>query len=333
MSTTSKSPRKVLVAAWQVAKKTLPAYSHKCSPRKFTQHQLFASLVLKAFLNTDYRGLAQTLQDCGQWCRDIELKKVPHFTTFQKAAKRLLRSGPVNKLLGETIRRVQGRKRKVPLAAIDSTGMESHHSSRYYVHRRSREPNVWQTTTYKRYPKLGILIDCSNHLILGYLIGQGPKPDTQELEPTLANTSSRVRIEWLTADAGYDSESNHRFCREQKGICSLIPPKQGRPTKKPAKGRYRRLMQTRFDKKRYGQRWQVETVMSMIKRRQSSATSGRSHWSRRRDLMLMVLTHNIMILFRVRVFYRADLSPFLPRFSPRKKVWRPRNFKPVNDNN
>ncbi|MEN6450887.1 MAG: transposase, partial [Thermoguttaceae bacterium] len=85
---------------------------------------------------------------------------------------------------------------------------------------------------------------------------------------------------------------------------------------KPANGRYRRLMQTRFDQARYGQRWQVETVVSMIKRRLGSATSGRTYWSRRRDMMLMVLTHNIMILLpfdliqQIKVFYRALLTPF-----------------------
>lgn len=46
----------------------------------------------------------------------------------------------------------------------------------------------------------------------------------------------------------------------------------------------------------YGQRWQVETVMSMLKRRQGSAVAGRSYWSRCRDLMLMVVAHNVMIL-------------------------------------
>ncbi len=213
---------------------------------------------------------------------------------------------------------MMGRKSKVPLAAIDSTGLESRHTSRYFINRRSREPNLWQTTKYTRYPKLGVLVDCANHFILGYLTDQGPKPDIRDLEPTLRQTSPHVRLEWLTADAGYDSESNHRLCREQHGIRSLIPPKHGRPTDKPAKGRYRRLMQTHFDKSRYGQRWQVETVVSMIKRRLGSATSGRSYWARRRDLMLMVLTHNIMILLPIKVFYRAFLTPFIlcPFYSP-----------------
>lgn len=55
-------------------------------------------------------------------------------------------------------------------------------------------------------------------------------------------------------------------------------------------------MQTRFDHETYGQRWQAETVMSMIKRRQGDSTSGRSYHSRRRDMMLMAITHNVMIV-------------------------------------
>ena len=56
MSTTSKSPRKVLLAAYAVAKEALPEYAHRCTPKLYTQHQLFACLVLKAFHKTDYRG-------------------------------------------------------------------------------------------------------------------------------------------------------------------------------------------------------------------------------------------------------------------------------------
>jgi hypothetical protein len=58
MSETCKSPRTVLVTAWKVATAVLPLYSHRFSPKKSTQHQLFACLVLKPLLKTDYRGLA-----------------------------------------------------------------------------------------------------------------------------------------------------------------------------------------------------------------------------------------------------------------------------------
>ena len=110
-------------------------------------------------------------------------------------------------------------------------------------------------------------------------------------------------IECLSADAGYDSESNHRFARERCGVRTLIPAKHGRPTDKPARGHYRRLMQTRFDKSKYHRRAQVETVISMIKRRQGNHARGRTYHSQCRDLRLMALTHNVMILIRVEVFY------------------------------
>jgi hypothetical protein len=84
----------VIEAAYAVAQRALPAYSHRCSPKKFTQHQLFAGLVLKEFLKTDYRGVADFLADCADLRKVIELKCVPHWTTFQKAADRLLKKTP-----------------------------------------------------------------------------------------------------------------------------------------------------------------------------------------------------------------------------------------------
>ena len=80
----SKSPRKVLATAWAVAQNVLPRFSHKCSPKKITQHQLFACLVLKVILKTDYRGLAAHLSDCPALREAIELTEVPYYTTFQK---------------------------------------------------------------------------------------------------------------------------------------------------------------------------------------------------------------------------------------------------------
>jgi hypothetical protein len=37
---TSKSPKRVLVEALAVAEASLPAYSHRLSPKVFTQHHL-----------------------------------------------------------------------------------------------------------------------------------------------------------------------------------------------------------------------------------------------------------------------------------------------------
>jgi hypothetical protein len=282
--------------AFELGSETLPEYSHSFSPKKFTLAQLFACLVLKSSLKLDYRGVVELLSDSPDLCRVIELKQVPHYTTLQKSAARLLKMPIVEKLLARSLRRHSPRRKRVKVVAIDSTGLESHHCSRYFVKRRSRVENLWQTTTYRRFPKLGIVCDISTHLILAIQLSRGPSPDVDQLKELVLNARFVVPIGSLLADAGYDSESNHQYCRDVLHIKSIIPAAHGRPTSKPAKGRYRRLMQTRFNRTQYGQRWQAETVMSMLKRRQGDSTSGRTFHSRRRDMMLMAVTHNVMIL-------------------------------------
>ena len=55
------------------------------------------------------------------------------------------------------------------------------------------------------------------------------------------------RIQKFLAES--KSKSNHCYTNEELSIRSIIPPNAGRPTKKPAKGKQRRQMQKRFDKK------------------------------------------------------------------------------------
>jgi transposase len=71
-------------------------------------------------------------------------------------------------------------------------------------------------------------------------------------------------------------------------------------------------MRTDFKKEIYGQRWQVETVFSMIKRNFGSALRARNIESQNREMLLLALTHNIAIIQPVReLFYRALLTPFV----------------------
>jgi hypothetical protein len=73
----SKSPRRVLQVAYEAAYKALPAHRHKFSPKKFTQPQWVACLVLKEFSRLDDRGLAEHLADSPEVCRPIGMKAVP----------------------------------------------------------------------------------------------------------------------------------------------------------------------------------------------------------------------------------------------------------------
>lgn len=124
-----------------------------------------------------------------------------------------------------------------------------------------------------------IVPDVSNYFILAFRSGRGRKPDVNVFKPLISQTNDRVTLVGEVADAGSDGESNHVFARNELLLRTLIPPKHGRPSSKPAKGRYRRRMQTRFDKNNYRKRTRVERVMSMIKRRQGSHCNGRTCWS------------------------------------------------------
>jgi hypothetical protein len=111
MSLTSKSPRKVTLEAFEMAKQTLPAYSHRFSPKKFTQPQLFALLVLKVHQRKDYRGVIALLEDMPQLVKELGLVALPHYTTLQKASERLLREAQVQQLLGVTVEQYRKKAR------------------------------------------------------------------------------------------------------------------------------------------------------------------------------------------------------------------------------
>ena len=104
----------------------------------------------------------------------------------------------------------------------------------------------------------------------------------------------------VVADAGYDSESNHCIARHDLGVRSIIALGIGRPTSKLPSGRWRRHMAQRrkrnADQEHYRHRPQSETVHSMIKRNQGSALRSRTPERREKEMMLRVLTHNIMLL-------------------------------------
>jgi hypothetical protein len=308
VSITSKSPLAVIRAALAVAKGSLPLYSHASSPKKFTQHQLFACLVLKSFLRLDYRGVVAHLRDCPSLTDALKLEQLPHYTTLQKASRRLLRLPVARRLLATTVTRHLKRRKRVRRAAIDSTGLEASSASNYYVRRRAATGSPWKGMVYHRFPKLVVVCHADSHLILASHTRRGPMPDCIDFQPLLGEVLQNLNLTSIVADAGYDSEANHRFGREECGVRTIIPAKRGRRTDNPAVGRYRRLMQTRFDADAYRQRCQVETVMSMIKRRQGAFVRGRSHHSQSRDLRLKVLTHNIMILRRRR-FLQSSSGP------------------------
>jgi Transposase DDE domain len=293
--------------ALAVASATLPDYGHRYSPRKYTQPQLFACLVLK----TDYRGVAVHLAEHTDLRAVLGLAVVPHFTTLQKASRRLLRRPVAKRLFRATVRRFLKRRQRLKRAALDSTGRDCGHASRYYVRRRNGTAKRWQTVAYSRYAKLEAAFDCRTHLMVGVLASRGPRVDTDRFVPLLDATLANVRLAAALADAGYDSEANHAYAREARGVRSFIPAEIGRPSSKPPSGRYRRQMRQRLNKRygRYGQRWQAETGFSMFKRRLGAAVHARTYWTQCEELLLKAITYNVMLIRVFIAFLQSTPDP------------------------
>ena len=299
MNKTSKSPKAIALVAYVTAKKTLPPYSNEKSPHRFTQPQLIACLVLKEFFKTDYRGIMEILTDSSDLQKILELTEIPHYTTLQKASKRLTGKKTTDQLMKKMIElSIKARivKKTVALSAIDSTGFESHYTSAYFVKRKAKGGEAHQTTTYTRFPKVGFIADCESYLILGGTPSWGPSPDILHFKNVLIETTKNIKLRTLTADAGYDAEHAHQYAREELGIKTIIPNRIGRPTTKLPSGKYRKIMATRFNKKLYGQRWQIETINSIIKRRLNSFLRAKTYFAQMREMMFKLFTYNIMVV-------------------------------------
>jgi hypothetical protein len=302
---TSKSTLTVAREALKAGQESLPDYRHPKSPKKFTQPQLFACLAVKEFRRLDYRGIWVLLHEWSELRHVLGLKKVPHFTTLWAASKHLLAKPKAEALLDGVLKRCRKAKilgKRTPLAAIDSTGLESRHSSVYYTKRTKTQKGHYKS----RYPKLSVVGDTANHLILGCGIDRGPKPDLTEARPTVQETVYHQPLGALLGDAGFEAEGFHSFCRDELKIRSIIPTRdRGRPRAdgqpRPVRGHYRKLMKSHFPQVLFGQRWQVETIFSMLKRNFGSALRARRYQSQNREMRLRILTHDLGILLRPHV--------------------------------
>ena len=177
-------------------------------------------------------------------------------------------------------------------AAIDSTGLETHQISHHFV-KCSKRPSYFRRT----WPKITVVCDTRTHLIAGCIVTRGPSYDFGLFQEPLSQACKQLRIKRILADAGYDSESNHRVAREIFGIETMIKLNL-RGSKRQPSGNYRRQMNKEFDKKIFNNRWQIESLFSRNKRLLGSALRNRTDASRERECLLRTLTHNLMIIRR-----------------------------------
>jgi IS5 family transposase len=138
---TCKSPRKVLVEAYQLALPLLPAYASAFSRKDgLTEAQLFACLVLREHQKKSYRGVEALLADSPHWLVEIGVDEghAPDHNTLWRAFKRLIKRGLMNKMLDQQAAWAEERgliDGAVEPVALDSSLFESRHVSRHFEKR------------------------------------------------------------------------------------------------------------------------------------------------------------------------------------------------------
>jgi hypothetical protein len=294
--------------AHELAKRCLPAYSCKYSRHDFTLPQLFACLVLREQMNLGYRGTEALLCDSRSWCREIGMKKVPDHNTLCRAFAVIVKAGTCERLLDLLAIWMAKLKLLGPTCAIDSTLCDTHHRSRHYEQRcrhyashGGKTGDLRRSRTARRAPKLTVAVDTRSHLILAARARTGMGADAPDFLPVLrAGRRRNRRLRTALADAGFDSHANHQVARRRLHVHTLIKAGSGRPSTRPPRSRHRREMQRRLagsQKGRpYGQRSQVETAHSMMKRNLGDNLCARTPACREREQLLRVITHNVMIL-------------------------------------
>jgi hypothetical protein len=144
---------------------------------------------------------------------------------------------------------------------------------------------------------LTVVSETRSRLIAAALAG-GSENDCTCFVPALRQSSRHIRFDVVLADAGYDSESNHRYSRERLGARSIIKLNRRKARHRWPPTPYRREMRRAFPREEYAQRAHAEGVFSVLKRRLGSKLRAFGVGAQRRECLWRVLAYDLMILRR-----------------------------------
>ena len=269
----AKTPRpptieRVAALAMQLGARHLADYGATTSRHDFTQRQLMACLILRAYTKTTYRGVLEFLSISPSVRRELGLEEnLPHYTTLQKFSAR----SKVLEIADAMVRTIGQRAGDAAFgqgaAAMDATGLETTTASAHFQCRRGGQRRKWV--------KISTIILCGSLLPLGLVLDWGPNNDKCQARALIAKASQATLPAKLYADAGYDAEWIHDQCRLDWGVESVIKPAVHRADGQ-RNGFWRSRMSEKYLKRKgYGQRWAVETFFSGLKRTMGSMLTSR----------------------------------------------------------
>jgi hypothetical protein len=273
---------RVAEMAMRLSRPHLADYGATRSRHDFTQRQLMACLILRAYLKTTYRGVLEFLAVSQTLRQRLGLgDKLPHFTTLQKFSRRGKVVAIVQLLIGKIGQAAAQNEAVAGAAAMDSTGLSGSTASEHFRTRSGQGCQQWV--------KVSVIVLCRSLLPVGLSMSLGPSNDRVQVPQLLDQAQAVSRPTTLYADAGYDAEWIHARCRDQWGVESVIKP-NGHRADGGRNGKWRAGMSPEHLRERgYGKRWAVESFFSGLKR-----TMGAAFNARRDDQMLAEASFRVL---------------------------------------
>jgi len=260
-------------------------------------------------MDKSYREFCDIIDVCTEILSLLGIKKAPHFTTLQKAAKRLRASFLEKVMSGFILFSMAIYVR----TGIDATGLQPTRASTHYT--TVLKKNKKSRRKIKRYIKLSTYVDLDKQVIISQKIRRSPAHDNRDFKPVVRKgkkilDKAKKKIKSLDADKGYDSEENHELVVEELEAEDRIRLKNKDKPIHRTLGVYRKKAKRRIKRLRANYRSKNETVFSVIKRIQGSMIRSRNVSMQNKELLFKEIAYNASrliknIMLSVEDFYRA----------------------------
>lgn len=265
----------------------LPLYANKHSRKDFTNHELFKLLVLKTYLQQDYRRFVEWLE-VSTIPKELDLRRIPHFTTLQKFAQRQ-NLQKLEKLLKEF---VDMSPKQMRSAGVDSTGFGFTSASKHY------EKRINKRIEKKDFMKSLFFFDLNNLLILGVKTRKKTRHDMHDMKffwPKI----NRFKFEIFYGDKAFDANWLHELLFESGRKSKIHLKQEGIPIWR-TKGEYRKKAKLLCKNKHKGKRSLCETIIFMLKKVYGSCLTARTLATQKVELLFKVITFNLERIYKLR---------------------------------
>jgi hypothetical protein len=156
----------VTALAMQLGSRHLADYGANTSRHDFTQRQLMACLVLRAYTKTTYRGILELLTVRPSLRKELGLTdKLPHYSTLAKFSERSQVLEIADAMIRTIGRASFGQSPEPTAAAMDATGLETTTASAHFQCRRGGQRRKWI--------KLSTIVICGSLLPMSLVVDWG----------------------------------------------------------------------------------------------------------------------------------------------------------------